>query len=135
MKTLCHRKTDESLHVFTDETEIYIWNGSLWFKYKNKEDFEIKGFDEENHIIYENVKIPNHWLNKCYRYNPEYGWKLIENYSYKEEKYEKYLRVFLKTCFILRKRNVLTQDEYEDLIDFKEIEHALYHPITHYMPK
>jgi hypothetical protein len=135
MKTLCHRKTDESLHVFTDETEICIKNKSLWFRYKEKEDFEIKGFDEENHIIYENVEIPKLWLNKCYRYNPKYGWKLIENYSYKEEKYEIYLRVFLKTCLILKHKNILSQEEYNNLIDFKEIESVLYHPITHYMPK
>jgi hypothetical protein len=135
MKTLCHKKTDESLCVFSDSTEIYISNGSLWFKYKEKPDFEIKGFDEENFIIYENIDIPKYWLNKSFKYNPDYGWKLLEEYTYNEGKYEIYLRFFLKTCLLLKNKNILSDEEYNFLTDFKEIEHILYHPINHYFPK
>jgi len=133
MKILCHKKTDESLHVFSDNTEIYILNGSLWFKYKYKEDYEIKGFDEENYIIYENVIAPKYWLNKSYKYNPKYGWKLFEEYTYGREKYEICLEIFLKICLILKEKNIITDDEYNNFVDFKSIETYLYYPISHYM--
>lgn len=133
MKILCHKKTDESLHVFSNDTEIYILNGSLWFKYKYKEDYEIKGFDEENYIIYENVNVPRYWLNKSYTYNPKYGWRLFEGYTYGKENYERCLKTFLKTCFMLKEKNIITDNEYYNFVDFKIIEPYLYHPISHYM--
>ncbi len=132
MKTLCHKKTDESLFIFSDSTEIYIANGSLWFKYKEKPDFEIKGFDEENFIIYENIDAPKSWLNKTYKYNPDYGWKLNEDYTYAEHNYEHYIRGFLKLCRNLKEKNILSDTEYQKLTNFKQIEHILYHPISYY---
>ena len=135
MKTLCHKKTDESLHVFSDTTEVYLNNGSLWFKYKGKEDFEIKGYDEENYILYENVEHFPYWLNRTYKYNPSYGWKCAEEYFEGEEKYENYLRRFLRACSLLKEKNILNDEEYQKLIDFKEIESILYYPISHYMKK
>lgn len=135
MKTLCHKKTDESLHVFSDSTEVYISNGSLWFKYKEKPDFEIKGFDDENFIIYENVKVPSYWVSRNFKYNPEYGWKLSNHYNYKLEEYEIYLKDFLCMCSLLKSKKILSDEEYEKLIDFSEVENLLYHPISHYMRK
>ena len=135
MKTLCHRKTDESLHIFSDSTEVYISNDSLWFKYKEKPDFGIKGFDEENFIIYENVKVPPYWVSRSFKYNPEYGWKLNDDYNYKEEEYECYLKDFLSMCSLLKKKKILTDEEYNKLIDFSEIESLLYHPISYYIRK
>lgn len=135
MKTLCHKKTDESLHIFSDTTEVYLKNGSLWFKYKDKEDFEIKGYDEENYILYENVDYIPYWLNRTYKYNPSYGWKYMEEYFDREEKYEDCIKRFLKTCTFLKDKNILNEEEYKKLIDFKEIESILYHPISYYMKR
>lgn len=135
MKTLCHKKTDESLHIFSDSTKVYISNGSLWFKYKEKPDFEIKGFDEENFIIYENVDVPSYWLSRSFKYNPRYGWILNDDYSYKEEEYELYLKNFLIMCYVLKTKKILTEEEYNKLIDFSEIENLLHHPISYYMRK
>lgn len=132
MKTVCNKKTDESLHIFTDSTKIYFKNNSLWIGYNEREDFEMKGYDEENFIIYENIDAPSYWLSRTYQYNPEYGWKYMEDYSSGEEWYETYLRVFLKNCEILRKKEILTEEEYNELLDFTEIEKLLYHKIDYY---
>lgn len=135
MKTLCNKKTDESLHVFSDSTEIYILNGSLWFKYKEKPDFEVKGFDEDFFIIYENVEVPSYWVSRNYKYNPSYGWKLNDTFNYSEEEYELNLKSFLFICSFLKKKEIITPEEYEKLIDFSEIENLLYYPISHYARK
>jgi hypothetical protein len=135
MKVLCNKKTDESLHIFSDSTEVYLKGESLWIKYKEKDDFEIKGYDEKNFIIYQNVDTPYYWLNRTYKYNPEYGWKYIEDYSYHEEWYETYLRIFIHTCDLLVEKNMITEDEYKKLLDFSEIEKFLYHKIDYYRLK
>jgi len=133
MKVLCNKHTDESLHIFSDSTEVYISNNSLWFKYKEKEDFEIKGFDDENFIIYETVSVPKNWTSRTFKYNPDYGWKPANTFNYKKESYELFLESFLKLCLFLKEKNILTEEEYQHMIDFSEIEKLLYHPIFHYM--
>jgi hypothetical protein len=35
----------------------------------------------------------------------------------------------------LKDKNILTEEEYNKLTDFSEIEHILYHPISFYFPK
>lgn len=135
MKILCNKKTDESLHVFSDSTDIYLSNGSLWFKYRELPDFEIKGFDDENFIIYENVDVSNDWLSRNFKYNPKYGWKVNDIFEYKKEVYEEYLSSFFFICSFLKNKKLITNDEYEKLIDFSEIENLLYHSISQYMRK
>ena len=135
MKILCNKKTDESLHVFSDSTDVYLSNGSLWFKYKELPDFEVKGFDDENFIIYENVEVSNDWLSRSFKYNPSYGWKINDIFEYKTETYEDYLDSFLFICSFLKKKKLITNNQYKKLIDFSEIENLLYHPISHYMRK
>ena len=133
MKVLCNKHTDESLHIFTDSTEVYISDNSLWFKYKEQPDFEIKGFDNENFIIYETSGVPKNWTSRTFKYHPDYGWKTADIFNYKEETYEVFLKSFLKVCLILKQKNILTEEEYQNMINFSEIEPLLYYPISHYM--
>lgn len=133
MKVLCNKKTDEALHIFTDSTNVYLANNSLWFEYKEQPDFEIKGFDND-FIIYENLNIPKNWVSRKFKYNPEYGWKLSDLLNCKQESYELLIKSFLRLCNILRKKDILTEEEYKSLMDFSEIESALYYPISYYIP-
>jgi hypothetical protein len=135
MKVLCNKITDEALHIFTDSVNVYLSDNSLWFKYKEKPDFEIKGFSDGDFIIYENINIPKDWKSRKFKYNPNYGWKVTDIFNYKDEYYELIIRSFLKMCIILRDKNILSEDEYKNFLDFSEIESFLYHPISHYMPK